>query len=383
MTTLDRYIARQYLFNVVALLVVLFSFVVAVDVALNIDRFFAAADKLNPGGGGFRRIVLMAIGVLDIWWPRLLQLFNFMVGLVLVAAMGFTFTQLSRNRELVGVLAGGISLHRVARPVLIVAACVMGLRLLNSELILSDPRVAPLLMRDQGDIGKRSWAEIPVQLQRDGQNRIVLAERFDPTAGVLENVTVWERDASGIALRALRAERAVWTPPPPPAPATDGWYELTDAEVMPLSLGAGGSSQESQGQRAPTRLVTDLNPEALKLRRFERLGEALSWSQIGEMIGTAQPELREKLQRIRWGRISQIISAMLALVITMPFFLTREPKNMVVQSLKCAPVGIFTLVGGLLLSGVPWPLLPPGFAAFVPVLILIPVAVASASWMKT
>lgn len=383
MNTLDRYIARQYLFNVIALLVVLFSFVVAVDVALNIDRFFAAADKLNPGGDAFRRVVLMVIGVLDIWWPRLLQLFNYLVGLVLVAAMGFTFTQLSRNREIVAVLAGGISLHRVARPVLIVAACVMGLRLVNSEFILSNPRVAPLLTRDQGDIGKRSWAEVPVRLERDGQNRILLAEKFDPSAGVLEKLTIWERDPSGIARRAITADRAVWTSPPPPVPAADGWYELASPMVLPLTLAAGGSSVETQGQRAPTRLQTDLNPEALKLRRFERLGETLSWAQIGEMLPTAQPELRDKLQRIRWGRLSQIISSILALIITMPFFLTREPKNMLLQSLKSAPVGIFTLVGGVLLSGVPWPLLPPGFAAFVPVLILVPVAVASVSWMRT
>ncbi|MBY0312234.1 MAG: LptF/LptG family permease [Phycisphaerales bacterium] len=383
MNTLDRYIARQYLFNVIALLVVLFSFVVAVDFALNIDAFFSAADKLNPDGGAFRRLVLMAIGVLDIWWPRLLQLFNYLVGLVLVAAMGFTFTQLSRNREIVAVLAGGISLHRVARPVLIVALCVMGLRLINSEFVLSNPRVAPLLTRDQNDIGKRNWSEVPVRLERDGQNRILLAEKFDPAAGVLEKITIWERDPAGIARRAITAEKAVWTTPSPSAPASDGWYELTSPVLLPLTLGAGGSANEMQGQRAPTRLQTDLNPEALKLRRFKRLGETLSWSQIGEMLDTAQPELRDKLQRIRWGRLSETISSILAIIITLPFFLTREPKNMVLQSLKCAPVGIFTLVGGVFLSGVPWPLLPPGFAAFVPVLILVPVAVASVSWMKT
>ena len=41
----DRYIARQYFFNVVALLVLLFSFVVVVDLTLNIDRMFKVAGE--------------------------------------------------------------------------------------------------------------------------------------------------------------------------------------------------------------------------------------------------------------------------------------------------------------------------------------------------
>ena len=138
-----------------ALVAVLFSFVVAVDVSLNIDKYIEGVTKMDPHAGFIRRGVLIALGVIDIWWPKLLQLFNYLVGLVLVAAMGFTFTQLVRHRELVAVLAGGISLQRAARPVLIVAIGVMGLRWVNSELILSNPRVAPLLTRDPGDIGKR------------------------------------------------------------------------------------------------------------------------------------------------------------------------------------------------------------------------------------
>ena len=38
MTTLDRYIARQYVMNIVILIVLLFSFVLVVDASLNIAR---------------------------------------------------------------------------------------------------------------------------------------------------------------------------------------------------------------------------------------------------------------------------------------------------------------------------------------------------------
>ena len=374
MNTLDRYIARQYLFNVIALLMVLFSFVVAVDVPLNLDKFVEAVNHMDPSAGGVRKVALVALGVLDIWWPRLLQLFNYLVGLVLVAAMGFTFTQLVRHRELVAVLAGGVSLHRVARPVLIVAACVMGVRWINSELVLSNPKIAPLLTREPADIGRRSWTEFPVHLVPDSANRVFLAEKFDPSAGVMENVTIWERDKAGHAERAIGADKAVWD--------KDAW-KLTGAHVQAMTLSAGGSAAGAPSGPAPDRVKTDLGPETLKLKRYEAFSQTLSWMQISELLRTARPDMHEKLQRIRWSRVSQTISGLLVLVITLPFFLMREPKNMLVQSLKCAPIGIVSMMGGILLSSVAWPGLPPGFGVFIPVLILVPVAIASVSWMRT
>jgi hypothetical protein len=41
------------------------------------------------------------------------------------------------------------------------------------------------------------------------------------------------------------------------------------------------------------------------------------------------------------------------------------------------------MMGAILFSTVQWPLLPPGFGVFVPVLVLIPAAIASVSWMRT
>jgi lipopolysaccharide export system permease protein len=383
LNTLDRYIARLYLFNVLALVVVLFSFVVAVDVSLNIDKYIEGVTKMDPGAGFIRRGVLIALGVMDIWWPKLLQLFNYLVGLVLVAAMGFTFTQLVRQRELVAVLAGGISLHRVARPVLIVALGVMALRWVNSEVILSDPRVAPLLTRDPGDIGKRSWSEFRVNLIPDAENRVFLAEKFDPTAGEMDNVTVFERDkpdasaesgGGGHVQRAIRADHARW----------DGHaWVLTGAQLQPMQMTEGGTATGGPLPPAPEKITTDLSPETLKLKRFEAFSQSLSWGQISELLRTSRPEVHDKLQRIRWSRVSQTISSLLVLIIAMPFFLTREPKNMLVQSLKCAPIGIVAMMGGILLSSMPWPGLPPGFGVFVPVLILIPFAIGFVAFMRT
>ncbi|MCB1282212.1 MAG: LptF/LptG family permease, partial [Salinibacterium sp.] len=158
MTLLDRYIARQYLFNTLLLLVILGGFVVTIDVSLNINRFGRQAAELasqqHAGGdpSDLRVATLTVFLIADLWWPRLLQLFNFMLGLVLVGAMGFTCAQLVRHRELVAVLAGGQSLIRLSRPIFIVAIGLTLVQVVNQEVML--PRIAPLLTRDPGEAGR-------------------------------------------------------------------------------------------------------------------------------------------------------------------------------------------------------------------------------------
>ncbi|HYE02362.1 MAG TPA: LptF/LptG family permease, partial [Phycisphaerales bacterium] len=218
MTILDRYIARQYLFNALALLVLLFCFVVMIDVALNLDRFIDAAARLSraPGGGRdpeasvLRRGLIAAFLVADLWWPRLVQLYNYMIGMVLVGAMGFTFAQLVRHRELVAMLAGGVSLYRAARPVLVVALGFLAVAAVNQELAI--PRLAEegLLTRDHGDAGRRDWRAFEVRPMRDGQGRVLHARRFVPAQGRLEGVNIWERDETMRAVRRVSAASATW-----------------------------------------------------------------------------------------------------------------------------------------------------------------------------
>lgn len=390
MSTLDRYIARQYAINVVALLVLLFCFVVTIDVALNIDRFVSNAENMAraaaPGADGqkpepssLRTAVITVFLVVDLWWPRLLQLFNFMLGLVLAGAMGFTVTQLVRHRELVGMLAGGISLRRVARPIIVVAVLATGLQVLNQELVL--PRIAPLLSRDPGDAGKREWSAFEVKLPEDGQGRLYFARHFDPERGEATNLHIWERDKEGRAVRRISADRAVWR---------DGAWRLENPREVPLDIAATASPQTSADAAAErpssvTAIETDMDPTTLLVKRYAGFSQSLSWRQIGQMVHSplTDEQMRDRLERVRWGRVSLMISNVLALVITLPFFLMREPRNMVLQSVKCAPVGIIAMMGAVLGSALTLPGLPPALGVFLPVMVLVPIAIAVVAYIKT
>jgi lipopolysaccharide export LptBFGC system permease protein LptF len=372
MGLLDRYIARQFIFNVVTIIVILFCFVLVVDISLNMDRYLRVAETSLRAGGEepTLRAQMMRASYLifDLWWPRLLQLFNFTLGLALVGAMGFTCAQLVRRRELVAVLASGQSLRRVARPIVIVAVAFIGLQIANQELVL--PRIAPLLTRDPGQAGTRSLGSTRVPLTTDGAGNIFYARNFDADEETIEGLTVWFRHAEARqAIARVEAESARWT--------GDAW-ELSGATWTHLV--------RRDRLEETDRLVTALDPTTLKMRQFRGLGQNLSWRRLDQML--RRDELmddftRDRLTRIQLGRLTVWGGNLLVLLLTMPFFLTRVPRNMAWQSLKCAPIAIVALVGTILGASIAIPGAPAAVGVFVPLMILAPAALTSLSAIKT
>ncbi|MFT5422792.1 MAG: lipopolysaccharide export LptBFGC system permease protein LptF [Phycisphaerales bacterium] len=393
MNTLDRYIARQYLMNVVVLLLILFSFVVVIDASLNLPRFVKIANVLatetggpnsDPNNGpnsvqapGFIRSALATVLVIaDLWWPRLLQLFNFLIGLVLVAAMGFTCSQLSRHREFIAMLAAGISLQRVGRPILVIAALVSVIQLANQEFAV--PRIAPLLERDHKEAGRRGLEVTSVPLTADGQRRLFRADQFDADTSTLTGLYIMERDETGRASRVITADSAIWD--------GDGWTLTNGLAARRVPLSAPTAAAVSRAPVPIDHVQTALSPTELKLNQYRTYRNALSFVQASRLLkqrDLLDPRDAANYQRIRWGRFAVVATNLLTLVIAMPFFITREPGNMVVQSLKCSPIAIAALMGGVLGSASGIPGIPATLGVFIPVMLLITVAIAAKSFLKT
>ena len=374
MKILDRYIARQYLVNILALLTILFSFVVTIDASINIDRFWDLAGETGAADGedsiGFiRQATLTVLLIADLWWPRLLQLFNLMLGVVLVGAMGFTCTQMVRHRETVAVLASGQSLRRVARPILLVSFGMVLLAQINQEAVL--PRLAPLLTREHDDAGKRDLGAGSIPLARDNRNRLLYARQFDASQGTLEGFLFIERSETGVGARHISGASARW----------DGSAWVADEATIEILQG-----EDASQVGVPVRIETDLDPTALTVIQYAGFSQNLSWNQIGTLLEQTRggdEAVREKLQRNRYGRVSLAITNLLTLVIAMPFFLTRMPGNTLASSLRGAPVAVAAIVGGTLGATAPVPGVPALVSVFIPVLVLAPLAVAVALNPKT
>lgn len=373
MTILDRYIARQFLVNVLILLALLGAFVVAIDASLNADEFLEAGRELASTQGHeatpLRTTAVTLLLVVDLWWPRLLHLFNFLLGVVLVGAMGFTLAQMSRHRELVAVLASGQSLFRVARPIFIAAIGLTILQGLNSELVL--PRIAPLLARDRPDAAARALGPTRIPLARDGAGKVFYAERFEGTNGVMEEVTIYELDDEGQPIARISADQATWR---------DGAWQFSGGVIR-------HRGPEGLGTPEPiARVESDLDPTQLMMLRYRGYSQSMSWAQADRLLRSLRnlDERQEaRLSRIKWGRIPAMMAGLLALVIAIPFFLNREPRNMLIQSLRAAPIALGSVMGGVIGSSASLPGIPPAVGVFLPVaLVLAPLAVGMVLKLK-
>ncbi|MBI1190018.1 MAG: LptF/LptG family permease [Tepidisphaera sp.] len=380
MNLLDRYIARQFLVNILTLFAILFAIIIAVDFSLNFDEFSEKAPRLladwHWSENGATRLLAAVALVLDLWWPRLFQLFNYMVGLMMVGGMGFTCAQMVKHREFVAILAGGVSLHRIARPLVIVGIIMTVLQVANTEYML--PRLAPLLMRDKKQAGERSLGVQSLPLIVDASGRLWYARRFDASTGDLQGLWIWERDENGLLTRRITA---------------DGAHFEAGAWVLQhgvADLRRGSNDQiETMAPQAVQRIETDLDPTALRIKRFQGYSQNLSTSQVTELMRRLekQPQPSENqldsLARIRFGRIAGAACNVLTLLICMPFFVRREPGNMVAKSLMAAPVALGSLVGGLLVTTAALPGLPPELGVFVPVMVLLPLSIAAVTSIRS
>lgn len=368
MNRLDRYVARRHLANTAAILVALFAFVVAVDVFLNLKRFLRAAEGVDPDGSGVKVAATAALAVIDLWGPRLVQLFNHLGGLVVVIAAGFTASSMVRKRELVAAMASGVSLPRLAAPMLAVGVLVTGLQALNQEFLI--PRVAHLLPRSATDVGRREMEPFAVTLLRDGSGRLWNATRFEPAESRLVDVTIWERDERGRVTRRISADEARW--------ASGRWEFVSGFAERPGAPGA---------LEPVTKIETDLEPTVILVRQVAGFGQSLSWRQINQSLANdATPvddATRRRLDRIRFGRVAFMLSNICVLGLAIPFFMTRTPVNAAARSLRLAPIVAVGLIGSVVGVTSPLPGLPVALAVFFPPMVLGPLAVAALSSMKT
>jgi lipopolysaccharide export system permease protein len=391
--TLTLYIARLYATNIALLALLLALFTVTIDAFINLNQFMAAGERLataaDAGGGGGEaagdppgqlRVAMFTVwAVLDLWWPRLLQLFNYLSGLLLVGGLGFTGAQLVRQREIVAVLASGISLFRVSGSFFVVAAIVLGAQVLNQELVI--PTIAQRLIRTDNDLGRPERSLISVRLNVDERGSIWHAAVFEPESGMLKGLNIWLRDERARVLGHLTADAAVWDPGTNGGQWTleNGWYHAASQTDDPQLQSIGSRGVPLQAYQ------TKLDPTRLRVKWLEGFGGNLSWRQITAMLraGGLEPESAALLERARWGRIGAVLSNALVLIASMPLFLLRTPRGLLSATLRAAPIAAMGLLAAAAAPTLAYPGVPPAIGALIPTLALLPVAWGMYTGMKS
>lgn len=408
MTLLDRHILTRFMIDFVILAVILFMFAASIDVVLALDEFVAAAEaSLGPDAGFVARaieVVRLAVGFQA---PRAFQFYGFLHGMLAIGAMGFTLARMHRHRELVAMLAAGISMHRIAMP-FVVGMFVLSLgQLVNQEVFL--PRVAPLLIRGHQEIGQRSVEAFPIAFTRDDRGSLLHAAEFDPAAGRLSQVTILERDQLGRTNRRLVADGATWREPS--GEDAGGWM-LEGGRAVRLAPGARdamdladavNAGDAAAGRPVPGRVddpdgirmvredvaffETNLSPRSLVLRRHGGYASMLSMRQIDEILESRAMEdresLRDSLRRYRHGRFAAVVVNVLLMWLALPTFLVRGPTNLLVRALICAAVTMPAVIGSAIFMFIRIEGIPPLLSVFVPALVLVWVVPAEWLGVKT
>ncbi|HYW78954.1 MAG TPA: LptF/LptG family permease, partial [Thermoguttaceae bacterium] len=160
MTTIDRYLLRQFIQSFLICYLSLTGLYIVFDAFTNLEDFLRHADK----AGG-----LLSLMGWHYFYQSILFFDRTAALLSLVAAM-FTITWIQRHNEMIALMAAGISRARVVVPVILAAIVIALLAAANRELVL--PGLREELSRKPsdilGDVGQ------PLSQQRDYHSGIWL-----------------------------------------------------------------------------------------------------------------------------------------------------------------------------------------------------------------
>lgn len=373
MKIFDRYIILQFLLNFVILFVVIMTLFVLVDLIVDLDEFLKAGRNRATSGGTWSVLGATLWRIADWYGPMIVLIYTFVSGLLVVAAMAFTFSQLVRSGEVVALLTGGISLYRLAAPVLVVGCLLNALTLLNQELVI--PKLTHKLVRKKSQVKEDVLRTFAVHYAPDDAGNLISSETFDPAHSIMDHMVVLQRNSLGQAVKRISARQARWDD------HREGW-ELTDAYRVSRSVTdevAGG--RFSAPEPEPIAFYqTSLSPHVLLARRASIYPSLLSLVELRSLVNNPAAD-SGRIYQIMHSRFSLMVVNVLLLVLALPFFLLREPADLLRQAVKavCVTLGAWGI--GLLLLQIGGP--KPVLAAWLPVVILTPVSAMLLQLVKT
>lgn len=375
MKTIDRYILRQFVLNFVILLIVLSGLFVIVNVVVDLDEFLSAGKLLADDLGGFW--LATAWVIIDFNAPLLLLIYVYFSGLLVVGAMGFTFAGLLRTRELTAMVSSGISMYRIAMPVLILGGLLSAASLPSQEFFI--PHLASRITRHKSEIGENKPKLIEVSFAVDRSHSLLSASEFDPRGNTLREVSILERTEVGKATGRITADSAEWVD----QKGVTGW-KLANGQRFRREMArtAGLRGDMRSGERIDF-FATDLSPKVLLAHQQSVYLRLLSLRDLDELRAQTQLIDPDQVLQVMHTRFSLLVMNVLILVMGLPFFLLREPANMLLQGVKAAGVCLGAWGGGLVLLQIGGDLLNPVAAAWLPVVIYLPVSAALLVQVKT
>lgn len=212
-------------------------------------------------------------------WYLLPQLLYWMCPLALLLGVLVELALLSQRNELVAIKGAGISLYRIAAPVLVVGLAVSAL------LFWLDNRYLPQANQRQ-EVLRNQIKGRPPQTSFQPERRWIFGEQpriyhyafFDPRPALLGRLTVLELDPQTFAIRRrIQARRAHWEPELQTWVLERGWQRTFDQH------------RERSYQPFQATSFPELTEPPTHFQREIRESEQMNWQELRNYIG----ELRQ------------------------------------------------------------------------------------------
>lgn len=370
-TRIDRYILMLYMRTLLICFCSLGGIFVVFHAFSNLEALAALAEAK---GGIVQAIV-------DYYGPYLLVIFDATSPILALMALLFTIGWLRQSGELTSILAAGVRHGRLLRPMLVAALVIVVLGLLNREWVLPHYRAK---LGNRPDVDAAS-AERPLLPCYDRQAGVLIEGQSLINEGKqLVNPAFHLHAAYPGFGNQLTAQRAVWRAADDRHPA--GF--LLENVGRPAAI----DSLASRGMNGRPVLFTAADTPwvepgqcfvatSVDLSMLEAKGASKKYTPIGDLMRRVRNPAVHTSSKVRVDLHSRLLRPLLdfsLVLLGLPLAVSRGDKNLfVLVGHAVLLVGMFfgikTLAATMGSSGY---VLTPAMAAWVPILILSPLAYA-------
>jgi lipopolysaccharide export system permease protein len=380
MFILPRYLLRQFLQIFVICFVSLIGLYIVIDLFGHLDHFSSYAEKEGN-----------LLGVIARYYAyHSLAFFDGVSGLLAMISAMFTVAWLARHQEMTALLAAGISKFRIIKPLLLAAAAVSLMGVLNRELVIPIPQVRDEITRDTKDLGGGVERDLEAQFDAVsniliGGDKIVLAERRIVRPSFILMAPDLARFGNHLS-------------------APNAYYVDANADHPAGFVLAGVTAPKQPGQLAS--LVVDGRPVILTPRdadwlaadelfvasgvQFQLLAAGSKWRTYASL-----PELIRELKNpsansgadVRVAihtRLMQFFMDGTLVLLGLPVILSRRSRNPYVSIGICLGVAMLFMLTALACQSLgSVNMMRPTLAAWLPLLAFVPVAAALSNSLRT
>jgi lipopolysaccharide export system permease protein len=367
MKILDKYVTKNFLTGYLIAFAVLMGLRIMTDLFVNIDEFTEHAELT---------IAQVLWNITLYYGSHSFLYFRDFAGMITVVAAVFSLGKMTKNNELVAIMASGVSLKRIIAPILFLSLAFTGVHVIDQEFFI--PPMADKLVRSRDAVAETLFYNM--WFIGDGNGSLFSSPQFKVKDAMIITPTIITRtrkqdsglfDVTGI----IKADSA--------------YYDL-DTKSWILDNGVFLKVSRELADR-PYEVIksypSDLTPKDIPVRRKSAHMDLLSSYDLVR-LARQNPKDLARLYAQKNFRLTDPIINLVMLMISLPVLVCRDPK-----SLKSAVFISFALTGlcyimtfvskifasEVIIGGGAMPAL----WAWLPIFIFLPIAVIELDSMKT